>query len=512
VTPEILVVENNFDRRMIINTAFERSGGPALKIDYLSCAEASRLCYDYHSYTLAIVDFGPDPQAAAEVARLIKSVSPGIALVILTPSDDFQVPAELAGMGPEGVAVSDGAGVASLPGMVLDLVEEALARAREKTETDDLKRRNRDLREITSALARQSVHLLHLRNELASEKIKLETVINGMGDGMVFFGVDGAVELINPVAAKLLSTACGGQKLTREKFIEGLESKPQKPGGAGAYTSYEARLGARTFLVRMAEVAGPEAAAAGSLALITDITREKEYERLKDDFTSMISHELRTPLTSIQAATHNLLRGNLGGVNSDQRRFIEVIARNVERQQALIDDLLDLSKLETGQMKLKIVRADLSLVILQAVEQYSLAFRDKQIEVVTDIDQATGPAAADPHLMAQVISNLLSNALKFTDHGGKVTVGYGPRTRNGGRYCGVTVEDSGIGIDADQIDRVFDKYFQADSSLRRRYPGTGLGLAICREIINAHKGFIWAESAPGEGSRFHALIPMAGEA
>ncbi|VAX24130.1 Osmosensitive K+ channel histidine kinase KdpD [hydrothermal vent metagenome] len=508
LTDKIIVLENDIDQRMRISQAFEAVDGASEKIDFRSCSEAAKIHLAYHDYCMAIIDLGPDRQAGVIAARIFKSVKPEMPILILVPSEEFLVPAELVDMEAGPVVVSDDEGINSLPETTSAIVGEMRAEASEKVTHDDLKKRNKELRGITDTLARQSVHLLRLRNELSAEKNKLETVINGMGDGMAFFDVDGELLVINPVAVRLLPIISLTENMTFDQFINNLNVITAKNEGGDIDQSFEAKFGDRIFLVRTTIVSDAEKKKAGNLVLLTDITKEKEYERLKDNFSSMISHELRTPLTSIRAATDNLIRGNLGKVNSEQTRFLELIARNVDDQQALIDNLLDLAKLEQGQMTLKTEMVDISALITLCIERFSLAFKDKKIDLKAEVEGNLSLIKADPELLSQVLNNLLSNALKFTDDGGKVTVSIGSEVKNGAPLARITVTDTGIGIAPDKLDKIFDRYTQADNTIRRRYSGTGLGLAICKEIVEAHNGGITAENAHDGGSNFIILIPF----
>ncbi len=508
MTDKIIVLENDIDQRMRISRAFEPVDGASEKIDFRACSEAARIHLAYHDYCMAIIDLGPDLQAGVIASRIFKSAKPEMPILILVPSAEFLVPAELVDMEAGPVVINDDEGINSLPETVSAIVGEMRTEAVAKITHDDLKKRNKELRGITDTLARQSVHLLRLRNELSAEKNKLETVINGMGDGMAFFDVDGSLLVTNPVAVRLLPTISLNENMTFNKFVKNLNVITAKNEEGDIDQSFEAKFGDRIFLVRTTTVSDAEKKKAGNLVLLTDITKEKEYERLKDDFSSMISHELRTPLTSIRAATDNLIRGNLGEVNSEQTRFLELIARNVDHQQTLIDNLLDLAKLEKGQMSLKTEEVDIGALIVLCIEQFSLAFKDKQIDLKAEVEENSPAVQADPGLLSQVINNLLSNAFKFTDDGGKVTVSLDSEVKNGVSLARITVTDTGIGIAPDKLDKIFDRYTQADSTIRRRYSGTGLGLAICKEIVEAHNGSITAENAPGSGSNFIILIPF----
>lgn len=458
------------------------------------------------SFDVAMVDFSGDPNGAAHAAWRMRSMNGKAGIAVIAPSPEFMVPVDVVELGLGPLVVWDEDGLASLPS-----IAEAMAQGEGPPQAGMaaqslLKLRNQELRDITDGLARQSVHLIRLRNELAEEKGKIETVINGMTDGMVYFDNEGRLEIANPVARALFPSKLDNAP-TSDDFLGLLKKNVLSDEKGRDGSMFETGIDDRVYRARLSQVYDAEGKAAGLLILLTDITRDKEYERLKNDFTSMISHELRTPLTSIGAAVDNFLCGALGEVNEKQFKFLEIIKRNVERQRALVDDLLDLAKLEAGQMELAREKTDLASLVGLCVEQFSLAFRDRKINLEFKGETGGGEMWVDQGLVTQVVNNLLSNALKFTEEGGSVAVSVGHAP--GGSI--ISVKDTGIGIPLGQAGRIFDKYTQIDSSTRRRYAGTGLGLAIVREIATAHNGSVTVESEPGKGSVFKVFLPAKGE-
>ncbi|MBI4666839.1 MAG: hypothetical protein HY751_10575 [Nitrospinae bacterium] len=501
----LLVVENDQDRSHAIKRIFDVASGARFDIEFRAFAQTAGFSAMSFTYNAAVVDFTSDPKAAALAAWRLRSISQEMGIAVIAPSGEFLVPVEVLELGLGPFVAWDDDGIASMPQMVLAMAEPGSGASSGIASQNVLRQRHQELRDITDSLARQSVHLIHLRNELAAEKSKLETIINGMTDGVVFFDISGKLETINPVASALFPYLALGDE-AKEQFVSRLMEGRQGELKTGGY--FDATITGRIYRVRVTEVAGAEGGPAGSLVMLTDITQDKEYERLKNDFTSMISHELRTPLTSIRAAVDNFMSGNLGDVTERQIRFLEMIKRNVERQQALIDDLLDLAKFEAGQMELVLEHVNPVTVTQFCVDQFSLAFRDKGITLELSHDGAVREMAIDQRLFSQGVNNLLSNALKFTGEGGGVSVSLSVAKAGGEEMLRIAVADTGIGIPRDQAQRIFDKYTQLDSSTRRRYPGTGLGLAVVREIVKAHGGNVAVESEPGKGSVFTMLLPI----
>ena len=228
-----------------------------------------------------------------------------------------------------------------------------------------------------------------------------------------------------------------------------------------------------------------------------------ELDRLKANFLSVVSHELRTPLTSIQGYSEFLEDGLEGELSEGQADFVRQIQLGTQHLTRLVDDLLDFARVEAGSLKITRAQTDLSRRILDAVESLSPALRERRLTLKTVLLPEPVWVQADPGRITQVLLNFLSNALKFTPQGGTVTVSLQTTSEE----VRVEVSDSGIGIAAEHLPRLFQKFFQVDSSTTREQGGTGLGLPIAKSIIEAHGGRIGVESTPGQGSTFWFTIP-----
>ena len=232
--------------------------------------------------------------------------------------------------------------------------------------------------------------------------------------------------------------------------------------------------------------------------------RLRELDRLKSEFLSTVSHELRTPLTSIRSFSEILLR--YGVDQEDKRRqFLEIIQQEAERLTRMINDLLDLSKIEAGRLELHPERVDLAGAVRTTVDAVRPLFQDREARVETAVEAGMPPVWADPDRLRQVLGNLLSNAAKFSPRGGTVRV----RVRSRGAFAVVSVSDEGPGIPAGRLAEVFDRYAQIRDPQKHHPLGTGLGLTISREIVERMGGRIWAERRPGAGATFSFTIPFA---
>ena len=235
--------------------------------------------------------------------------------------------------------------------------------------------------------------------------------------------------------------------------------------------------------------------------------RLRELDRAKDEFISLISHDLRTPLTSITGYTELLIEEDDEGPE-DRRRFLEIIRRNGDRLLRMVDDLLFLARLQAGKLELEMREADLGQVVEDAVQGLGPRARAQRIELQAEVH---GPVRlyADPDRLGQLCDNLVSNALKFTQEGGSVTV----RAWSEDGRALLEVSDTGIGIPADEVDRLFDRFFRASSATERQLPGTGLGLTITKAIVDAHGGSVRVTSELGAGTTFRVDLPrVAGAA
>ena len=233
----------------------------------------------------------------------------------------------------------------------------------------------------------------------------------------------------------------------------------------------------------------------------------EEIDRMKGDFLSMISHELRTPLTAIIGYTDLLLRQIHGALTDRQAHHQQAVKKAANRLLALINDLLDLNRLEGRHVVL--TPEDVSVVdaVRRAVSQVATSAEQREVELRLDVPLAPIAVHADQERLHQILVNLLDNALKFTSPNGTVTV----RVDQGDALTTVSVVDTGVGVPADQLDRIWDRFHQADSSTRRQFGGTGLGLAIVRHLVELHGGSVSVASpGPDQGSTFSFSLPVAG--
>lgn len=250
----------------------------------------------------------------------------------------------------------------------------------------------------------------------------------------------------------------------------------------------------------------------------------ERLERLKSEFISIVSHELRTPLTSIKNSLDILMSGRCGEITTASEKFLAMAMRNVQRLSGIINDLLDLSKIEAGKMDFHFAPTNINTVINYVKSALSEVAKTKGLNLVTKEYQKIPDITADSRRLEQVLTNLVSNAIKFTPEGKTITISsrlvnaddikvneyFKDSIQNlSGEYVEVCVKDEGIGIESKNLLHAFDKFAQIENSLSRKAGGTGLGLPIAKQLLDAHKGAIWCDSEINKGSKFYFIIPVS---
>ncbi len=269
----------------------------------------------------------------------------------------------------------------------------------------------------------------------------------------------------------------------------------------------------------------------GFFALTSDISDRKAIERMKDEFLSVVSHELRTPLTSLHSALKILSTGRLGTLSRDGQQMLEIADENTERLVRLVNDVLDLQRIESGAVIIEKQFCDTADIMTQAVESMRAMANHNQVSL--ELELISVPIWANPDYLLQALTNLLSNAIKFSAPGSSVILSAQypyPLPPKGTQHLSQNtqgksipeasskpygasdvlfqVQDQGQGIPADKLNQIFERFQQVDSSDSRKKGGTGLGLTICRKIVEQHDGSIWVKSKVGQGSTFFVSIPV----
>ncbi|MCX6020139.1 MAG: HAMP domain-containing sensor histidine kinase [Chloroflexi bacterium] len=245
---------------------------------------------------------------------------------------------------------------------------------------------------------------------------------------------------------------------------------------------------------------------AGTLYSFRDVTREREVDRMKSEFIALVSHELRTPLTSIAGYVDLLLAREAGELAPSQDEFLTIVKKNSDRLSALINALLDIARIESGKVELQSGPIDLAGLVQSAAVSVRPQIEAKRQRLVLDLPAAAPPAWGDADRVTQILTNLLSNANKYTPQGGKITVA----VQTEDAWMRVAVSDTGIGMTHDEVGQLFTKFFRARNRTTQETGGTGLGLAITRSLVEMQGGEMQVESAAGQGSTLSFTLPLAG--
>jgi CheY-like chemotaxis protein len=239
-----------------------------------------------------------------------------------------------------------------------------------------------------------------------------------------------------------------------------------------------------------------------------NVTQERAVDRMKSEFVSMVSHELRTPLTSIKGYVSLMLDDEVGALNEDQRDFLLIVQSNADRQVSLINALLDLTRIEAGKVELQQGPLDLAAIIHMVSTSFRPQLAAKKQQLSVAIDDHLPPLVGDSDRITQVVTNLVSNAHKYTPAGGEISVSVRANTD----HVLLEVRDTGIGMTAEEQNQLFNKFFRAKNRATQEATGTGLGLAITRGLVELHGGKIGVTSAPGQGTTFSVALPVSSAA
>jgi signal transduction histidine kinase len=233
-------------------------------------------------------------------------------------------------------------------------------------------------------------------------------------------------------------------------------------------------------------------------------------DRIKSEFVSTVSHELRTPMTSIKGYADLMLMGVAGAMTDSQIRYLTVIKNNADRLSMLVNDLLDISRIETGKSELDLRPLDIPQVVEQIVEGHlrgRIEHESKPMKVTIEMAPSLPLVSADYARIVQVLTNLLDNAFHYTPEDGHIRISAIPN----GEFVAINISDTGIGISEDNQKKIFDRFFRAEDSAVQEVAGTGLGLAIVASLVEMHGGCITVNSNVGQGSTFTVLLPMVHE-
>jgi two-component system phosphate regulon sensor histidine kinase PhoR len=398
------------------------------------------------------------------------------------------------------------------------MLSRALARmtqAAQRMASGDLEVRTRptgsdEIAELGRALDVMAGNLATTLTALRTERDLLEVILQSMQEGVLVLDPENRMLLVNPALRATFSLGPdiegrAALELIRNAELQSILERARR--GMGAVTGEIEITGPkpRRLLVHAASLPSLNAKPQGLLAVFVDVSEIRRLETLRKDFVANVSHELRTPITAVRSAV-DTLRLTLERDPSASDRFVDIIDRNAQRLGALVEDLLDLSRIESKEYRPDLVPVSLRTVSDQVLLLLRQRIEEKSFDVGNEIAADLPNARADRKALEQVFTNLLDNAIKYCGPGTRVRV----RAQRTGGVLRIEIADSGPGIEPRHLPRLFERFYRVDSGRSRDMGGTGLGLSIVKHLVEAMNGTIGVDSLPGRGATFWFTVPAVG--
>jgi signal transduction histidine kinase len=383
-------------------------------------------------------------------------------------------------------------------------------------------------------IERQLMHQGEMRRRQEEENSQSTAILQSLSDGVIVCNADGVVLAANPAVERILERPIEElviwnlpellKRLLGNRAgdvpVDDLLQRPVNDRHEPRTFTNTFHIGLRVINMTLGPVLMSNGRLMGAVAVFRDTTREVESDRLKTEFIGTVSHELRTPMTSIKGFTQLLAMGSLGPINDTQREFLNTIQTNAERMISIINDLLDITKIETGSVELDFRPVHLAENLSNVISELRSSIAAREHELTINIPPGLPLLRADAKRLNQILHNLLSNAVKYTPRGGKITIEAHESgvdevpdvqrdgLKSGGRYVLIDISDSGVGIAPEERERIFERFYRTENPLKIEAGGTGLGLSLVRPLTALLGGRMWVTSTVGEGSTFSMIIPV----
>ena len=352
----------------------------------------------------------------------------------------------------------------------------------------------RELQDLAGAFNAMGQDLATAHRRIEEERRRLAVTIESLGDGLIVTeSGSSTIATVNPRASALIPELAPGEQVDRED-----SPLPDLEAALAGETLIE--HGGRSLAVTAARLGSAQD---GVVWTVRDMSERARLERAKSEFVATASHELRSPLTSIKGFVE-LLEHSSEGMSERQREFIEIILKSTDRLVDLVNDLLDVARIEAHHVEINRRPIDVGEVVHEVAELITPRVEAKQQHLSTYVSPTLPPALADPGRVRQIVANLLTNAHLYTPEGGNIHVG----VESDRAWVQLVVQDSGIGMSEDELERIFDRFYRAGNRSGSN-PGTGLGLSIVKSLVDLHGGMIGVESEPGRGTIFRVRLPAA---
>lgn len=500
---KILIVDDEADIALILKLQLEDAGYATLRAK--DGFEAIKLM-DQEDFSLVLLDIKMPRMDGIQVLEKIQENKPGLAVVMMTAH------------GSEDIAVE------TMKKGALDYIAKPFS-------TEDLLKKV----ERTLELNRTREENRRLQLQLDEERKKMEAILQGMADLLVAVDRDGMIITMNRKAELLLgadSESYRGKPV--ESFLRADIPQKELPCMVALRTSapcldvtyqLDTRQGKIPVMSSAAPLISGRGDLIGSVEIVRDISTLKAMEQEREDFVSMLTHDLKTPLTAVVGAIDLVREGRLGKINAEQKDYLESAMESCSEVVEMINTLLDLYRFEAGKMVLTFTTEDPVAMIQRAMADFRSLSERSGIKFSAVFQDLLPTVRVDRNKFVRLISNILSNAFKFTPDGGEIKLNAGiadagaisgripaknypdSKPPEKGRFLKIEISDTGMGIAPDILDTIFEKFVQGRVR-KAKNKGTGLGLAFCRKVMDAHGGYIWAESVPDHGSTFIVLLSL----
>ncbi|MCM8756432.1 MAG: cell wall metabolism sensor histidine kinase WalK [Candidatus Omnitrophica bacterium] len=365
-----------------------------------------------------------------------------------------------------------------------------------------------EMGELAKALSIMSEEINNKIEKIEQDKTSLDAVLSSMFEGIIVTDKNGEITLMNPSLKNLFSVTSFIQGRKPIEIIRDIDVQSivdEIIEGRQKFVSEEVKINLPeekilkingTAIIRDGKLEG-------AVLIFHDITELRRLEKIRQDFVANVSHELRTPISGIKGYAETLLEGAMED-RKNLREFISIIYNESNRLANLIDDLLDLSKIESGKMEMILRPLEIIPIVKKCVNILENKAREKAITVNLNLTDDLPKVLGDDKRLSQVFLNLLDNAIKYNQQGGSINISFFVRDE----FLQVDISDTGIGISEKDIPRIFERFYRVDKGRSRQLGGTGLGLSIVKHIIQAHRGQVWVNSELGKGSTFSFTIPL----
>jgi two-component system phosphate regulon sensor histidine kinase PhoR len=347
-------------------------------------------------------------------------------------------------------------------------------------------------------------------SELRAQAARTAALFDRMVEGIIVVGANGRIRLANHAAGNLFGFAAPARdrtvmEATRQHEVAALITRLElEPEVLNHELKLDGVSTSRYLQVNALALRSPAGARDGAILVFHDLTRLRQLEAVRQEFVANVSHELRTPLSLIKSAAETLIDGGRRDANV-VTRFLDIIDRNASRLTFLIDDLLLLAKLDSGQVRLDVGPVAMRELVQEALNDAALLAQSKGVTLASKVPDGV-TAKGDFQRLLQVLGNLIDNAIKYGRENGHILVS---ACLGAGGTVEVSVKDDGPGIPVEAKERVFERFFRVDKGRSREQGGTGLGLAIVKNVVRAHGGDVHVESTPGQGAEFRFTLPAA---